>query len=230
LLLSGDTALVTGAAGGIGRGIAEALAAEGARVLGSDRADCDLSQPGAAAQLAARAIRELGKVSIFVHAASPKRQESQTALAVTEGQWREMLEINLNAGFLLAQALGNHMQQVGVRGRMLFVTSLHADSPRNLAHYSAAKAGQKMVVKEMARALGPHGIRVNAVVPGAVAGGGFVAPPSMTAKIPLGRFGTPADIAAMAVAVLSERFGAYVTGASILVDGGIALHNWIDPA
>jgi NAD(P)-dependent dehydrogenase (short-subunit alcohol dehydrogenase family) len=230
LLLSGDTALVTGAAGGIGRGIAEALAAEGARVLGSDRADCDLSQPGAAAQLVARAIRELGKVSIFVHAASPKRQESQTALAVTEGQWREMLEINLNAGFLLAQALGNHMQQVGVRGRMLFVTSLHADSPRNLAHYSAAKAGQKMVVKEMARALGPHGIRVNAVVPGAVAGGGFVAPPSMTAKIPLGRFGTPADIAAMAVAVLSERFGAYVTGASILVDGGIALHNWIDPA
>ncbi|MEX2240897.1 MAG: SDR family oxidoreductase [Burkholderiales bacterium] len=230
MLLSSDTALVTGAAGGIGRGIAEALAAEGAKVLGSDRADCDLSQPGAAAQLAARAIRELGKVSIFVHAASPKRQESQTALAVTEGQWREMLEINLNAGFLLAQALGNHMQQAGVRGRMLFVTSLHADSPRNLAHYSAAKAGQKMVVKEMARALGPHGIRVNAVVPGAVAGGGFVAPPSMTAKIPLGRFGTPADIAAMAVAVLSERFGAYVTGASILVDGGIALHNWIDPA
>jgi NAD(P)-dependent dehydrogenase (short-subunit alcohol dehydrogenase family) len=230
LLLSSDTALVTGAAGGIGRGIAEALAAEGAKVLGSDRADCDLSQPGAAAQLAARAIRELGKVSIFVHAASPKRQESQTALAVTEGQWREMQEVNLNAGFLLAQALGNHMKQVGVRGRMLFVTSLHADSPRNLAHYSAAKAGQKMVVKEMARALGPHGIRVNAVVPGAVAGGGFVAPPSMTAKIPLGRFGTPADIAAMAVAVLSERFGAYVTGASILVDGGIALHNWIDPA
>jgi NAD(P)-dependent dehydrogenase (short-subunit alcohol dehydrogenase family) len=230
LLLNGDTALVTGAAGGIGRGIAEALAAEGARVLGSDRADCDLSQPGAAAQLVARAIRELGKVSIFVHAASPKRQESQTALAVTEGQWREMQEVNLNAGFLLAQALGNHMKQVGVRGRMLFVTSLHADSPRNLAHYSAAKAGQKMVVKEMARALGPHGIRVNAVVPGAVAGGGFVAPPSMTAKIPLGRFGTPADIAAMAVAVLSERFGAYVTGASILVDGGIALHNWIDPA
>ena len=230
MLLSSDTALVTGAAGGIGRGIAEALVAEGARVLGSDRADCDLSQPGAAAQLVARAIRELGKVSIFVHAASPKRQESQTALAVTEGQWREMQEVNLNAGFLLAQALGNHMKQVGVRGRMLFVTSLHADSPRNLAHYSAAKAGQKMVVKEMARALGPHGIRVNAVVPGAVAGGGFVAPPSMTAKIPLGRFGTPADIAAMAVAVLSERFGAYVTGASILVDGGIALHNWIDPA
>jgi NAD(P)-dependent dehydrogenase (short-subunit alcohol dehydrogenase family) len=52
----------------------------------------------------------------------------------------------------------------------------------------------------------------------------------MEKTIPLGRFGTPADVAAMAIAVLSERFGAYVTGASILVDGGIALHNWIPPS
>ena len=230
MLLQNDTALVTGAAGGIGRGIAEALAREGARVLGSDRADCDLAQPGAAQGLAARAIRELGKVSVFVHAASPKRQESQTALAVTEAQWREMLEVNLNAGFLIAQALGRHMKDEGIRGRMLFVTSLHADSPRQLPHYSASKAGQTMVVKELARALGPLGIRVNAVVPGAIPGGGFNAPPGMVEKIPLRRFGTPADVAAMAVAVLSERFGAYVTGASIVVDGGIALHNWIDPS
>jgi len=229
LLLRSDTALVTGAAGGIGRGIAAALAEEGARVLGSDREDCDLAQPGAAQALAARAIRELGQVSIFVHAASPRRQESQTALEVTEAQWREMLEINLNAGFLLAQALGRHMREQAVRGRMLFVTSLHADSPRRLPHYSAAKAGQTMAVKELARALGPHGIRVNAVVPGAVPGGGFNAPPGMVEKIPLRRFGTPADVAAMAVAVLSERFGAYVTGASLVVDGGIALHNWIEP-
>jgi NAD(P)-dependent dehydrogenase (short-subunit alcohol dehydrogenase family) len=229
LLLQSDTALVTGAAGGIGRGIADALAREGARVLASDRVDCDLTQGGAAQALAARAIRELGKVSIFVHAASPRRQESQTALAVAEGEWREMLEINLNAGFLLAQALGRHMKELGVRGRMLFVTSLHAESPRQLPHYSAAKAGQTMVVKELARALGPHGIRVNAIVPGAIPGGGFNAPPGMVEKIPLRRFGTPADVAAMAVAVLSERFGAYVTGASIVVDGGIALYNWIEP-
>ncbi len=230
LLLAGDTALVTGAAGGIGRGIAEALEREGAKVLGSDRADCDLAAPGAAHALVERAIRELGKVTLFVHAASPRRQESQSALAVKENEWREMLEINLSAGFLLAQALGRHMKEKKLKGRMLFVTSLHADSPRNLPHYSAAKAGQTMVVKELARALGPHGIRVNAVVPGAVPGGGFNAPAGMVERIPLRRFGTPADVAAMAVAVLSERFGAYVTGASIVVDGGIALHNWIDPA
>ena len=229
-LLAGESALVTGAAGGIGRGIAQALEGEGARVLRSDRADCDLAQPGAARSLADRAVRELGKVTLFVHAASPRRQESQSALAVTESEWREMLEINLNAGCLLAQSLGRHMRKARLHGRMLFVTSLHADSPRNLPHYSAAKAGQTMVVKELARALGPHGIRVNAVVPGAVPGGGFNAPAGMVEKIPLRRFGTPADVAAMAVAVLSERFGAYVTGASIVVDGGIALHNWIDPS
>jgi NAD(P)-dependent dehydrogenase (short-subunit alcohol dehydrogenase family) len=228
-LLEGDTALVTGAGGGIGRGIAAALAEEGARVFGADLPDADLSQPGAAAGLAREAIRRLGRVSIFVHAASPRRQEAQKALAASEAQWREMLEVNLNAAFILAQSLGLHMQENGIKGRMLFITSLHAHSPRNLPHYSAAKAGQTMLMKELARALGPHGIRVNAIAPGAIPGGGFAAPPAMTAKIPLGRFGTPADVAAMAVAVLSERFGAYVTGATVVVDGGIALHNWIDP-
>jgi NAD(P)-dependent dehydrogenase (short-subunit alcohol dehydrogenase family) len=117
----------------------------------------------------------------------------------------------------------------GVKGRILIVTSLHAESPRNLPHYSAAKAGQTMLVKELARALGPHGIRVNAIAPGAIPGGGFNAPPGMVEKIPLRRFGTPADVAGMALAVLSERFGAYVTGATLVVDGGIALHNWIEP-
>ena len=86
-----------------------------------------------------------------------------------------------------------------------------------------------MLVKELARALGPHGIRVNAIAPGAIPGGGFKGRPAWSKDIPLGRFGTPADVAAMAIAVLSERFGAYVTGASIVVDGGIALHNWIEP-
>jgi len=230
LLLSGDTALVTGAAGGIGRGIAEALAAEGAKVLRSDRADCDLSQPGAAAQLAERAIRELGKVSIFVHAASPRRHEEDTALEVSEATWRAMQEVNLNAGFLLGQALGRHMREQKIRGRMLYITSLHAYAPRNLPHYSAAKAGQTMLVRELARALGPDGIRVNAIAPGAIPGGGFDAAknPGLLATIPMGRFGTPADVAAMALAVLSERFGAYVTGTTIAVDGGIALHNWIE--
>src|SRR5687768_15139879 len=101
MLLQGDTALVTGAGGGIGRGIAAALAEEGATVFGADVAEADLSRPGEAARLAAEAIGRLKQVSIFVHAASPRRQESQTALAVTEEQWREMLSVNLDAAFVL---------------------------------------------------------------------------------------------------------------------------------
>jgi len=229
-LLEGDTALVTGAGRGIGKAIAEALEGEGARVLRADVEQADLSTPDGARRLADMAIEKLGKVSIFVHAASPRRQETQTALQVTYEQWREMLSVNLDAAFVLGQKLGLHMKEKRIKGRMLITTSLHAESPRNLPHYSAAKAGQTMLVKELARSLGPHGIRVNAIVPGAIPGEGFKGLPGMEKTIPLGRFGTPADVAAMALAVLSERFGAYVTGASILVDGGIALHNWIPPS
>ena len=228
-LLEADSALVTGAGNGIGRGMADALEKEGARVFRADLAEADLSRPEGAAALADEAIRRLGKVSIYVHCASPRRQESQTVKEVKLEQWREMLAVNLDAAFVLSQAISKHMIAQKVKGRILLITSLHAESPRNLPHYSAAKAGQTMLVKELARALGPHGIRVNAIAPGAVPGGGFQAPPDMLDKIPLRRFGTPADVAAMAVAVLSERFGAYVTGSTIVVDGGMALHNWIDP-
>lgn len=219
---------MTGTGGGIGLAIANALEEEGAKVMRADVADGDLSQPGAALSLAEAAIRRLGQVSLFVHAASPPRRETQTALAVTEAEWRAMLEVNLNAGFLIAQALGRHMREKRIKGRMLFVTSLHADSPRNLPHYSASKAGQTMVMKELARALGKDGIRVNAIAPGAVPGAGFKGSPGLVERIALGRVGKPADIAPMAVAILSEKYGAYMTGSTVVVDGGIALYNWLD--
>ena len=226
-LLEGDTALVTGAGNGIGRGMADALEAEGARVMRAD-VEFDLTKKEGAVRLAEEAIKRLGKVSIFVHCASPKRQESQTVLGATFEQWREMLAVNLDAAFCISQIIAKQMIDKAIKGRILLVTSLHAESPRNLPHYSAAKAGETMLVKEMAKALGPHGIRVNAVAPGAIPGGGFNAPAAMVEKIPLRRFGTPADVAAIGVAILSERFGAYVTGASVVVDGGMGLHNWID--
>jgi len=227
-LLEGDAALVTGAGNGIGKGMADALEAEGARVMRAD-VEFDLTKKENAEKLAGEAIKRLGKVSIFVHCASPRRQEAQTVLGATFEQWREMLAVNLDAAFCISQLLSKHMIEKGIKGRILLVTSLHAESPRNLPHYSAAKAGETMLVKELARALGPHGIRVNAVAPGAIPGGGFQAPAAMVEKIPLRRFGTPADVAAIGVAILSERFGAYVTGASVVVDGGMGLHNWIDP-
>jgi 3-oxoacyl-[acyl-carrier protein] reductase len=229
LLLEGDSALVTGAGNGIGRGIADALEKEGAKVFRADLGQADLSRPEDAARLADEAIRRLGRVSIYVHCASPRRQESKVINNLKYEEWREMLAVNLDAAFVLSQAISRHMIAQKLKGRILIITSLHAESPRNLPHYSAAKAGQTMLVKELARALGPHGIRVNAIAPGAIPGGGFNAPPGMVEKIPLQRFGTPAEVAGMALAVLSERFGAYVTGATVVVDGGIALHNWIEP-
>lgn len=227
-LLQSDTALVTGAAQGIGQAIARAIEAEGGKVLAVDRDDFDLSLPGSASSLVENAIKNLKQVSIFVHAASPARKETQTATQVTEAEWREMLEVQLNSGFLIAQALGRHMRERGIRGRMLFVTSLHAESPRNLPHYSASKAGQTMVMKELARALGPSGIRVNAIAPGAFPGAGFKGSPGLVDKIALRRLGKPEELAPMAVAILSEKYGAYMTGSTVVVDGGIGLYNWLD--
>jgi NAD(P)-dependent dehydrogenase (short-subunit alcohol dehydrogenase family) len=149
-------------------------------------------------------------------------------LETTAAQWDTRLTINLCAGFLLGQAVGRHMRDNAVRGRMVFMTSLHAYAPRDLAHYSASKAGLTMLMKELARALGPHGIRVNALAPGSIPGGGSVVDMStMERMIPLGRTGTPEDIAEMAVARLCDRFSAYVTRTTVAVDGGMALYNWL---
>jgi 3-oxoacyl-[acyl-carrier protein] reductase len=250
-LLKGDTALVTGAASGIGRGIAFALAREGARVVLSDIdavggqriADelvvagasakfmrSDLSKVDGAEKLLRGAIEELGQLSILVHSASPKRDETQTADAVTDEQWLAMTNVNLNSGFKLGRTAAQHMRDKKIAGRILFITSLHADTPRNLPHYSASKAGTTMVMKELARAYGPHGIRVNALAPGAIPGGGFAADPAtLIDKIALRRVGTPEDIGNAAIGLLSNRFSAYVTGTTVVVDGGLALFNWIDP-
>ena len=241
-LLAGETALVTGAAGGIGRGIARALMADGARVLGSDITPppaedgieyvaADLSKRDGWRALHDEAVKRLGSISLFVHAASPRRREIDHAMAVTEDTWDSMVEVNLRSGFFLGQAIGAHMRERKIKGRILYITSLHRYVPRNLAHYSASKAGMTMVMKELARTLARDGIRVNAIAPGAIPGGGFVAGnlDSLVAQIPLGRTGTPDDIAQVAVAVLSERFGRYIAGTTIDVDGGIGLISWIPP-
>lgn len=239
-LLEGERALITGCGGGIGRGIAKALKDEGAIVLGSDinapPADdgidflaADLGQRDGYRKLLDGAIGKLGKITLFVHAASPRRLEVDTPLTVTEETWDAMTDINLRAGFFLAREVGRHMRDNKLKGRMILVTSQHRETPRNLPHYSASKAGMTMVMKELARTLAPDGIRVNAIAPGAIPGGGFVAGNlgELVAQIPIGRAGTPDDIAQVAVAILSERFGRYVVGTTIEVDGGIGLMSWI---
>lgn len=239
-LLEGERALVTGCGGGIGRGIARALQAEGAVVLGSDIKEppaedgidflaADLGQRDGWRKLLDGALARLGSISLFIHAASPRRLEADTPLSVSEETWDAMTDINLRAGFFLAREAGRHMIERGTRGRILLITSQHRETARNLPHYSASKAGMTMVMKELARVLAPNGIRVNAIAPGAIPGGGFVADNlgALVAQIPLGRPGTPDDIAQVAVAILSERFGRYVVGTTIEVDGGLGLMSWI---
>jgi 3-oxoacyl-[acyl-carrier protein] reductase len=250
-LFSGEAALVTGAGNGIGRAMAVGLAREGARLMLAEvdaargeavlaevkAAGCsaefiqtDLSKPGAAQDLVGIAIDRLGRVAMLVHSASPPRHEKDTLMSVSDDTWDAMHEVNLRSGFVLGRGLARHMIDAKIRGRMLYLTSLHSGTPRNLPHYSTAKAGMVMLVKELAKALAAHGIRVNALTPGAVAAGGFKPGADLAAKIPLGRLATAEDIAATGIALMSDRFAGYVTGADIVVDGGLSLHNWFAAA
>ncbi len=245
-LFRGESALVTGSASNIGRAIAVTLAREGAVVrcvdVDADRNAATVAEIAKAGGSAEAVTADLSttdgwrtavppdghSIAMFVHSASPARREADGALTVTEATWDAMVNTNVRSGFFLARELGKRMQAAGTKGRMLFITSLHAETPRNIPHYAASKAGQTMVVKELARALGPAGIRVNALAPGAVPGGGFNAAAfSFDGKVPLGRLGTAQDMADMALALLSDRFSGYVTGTTVAVDGGIALYNWI---
>jgi 3-oxoacyl-[acyl-carrier protein] reductase len=244
-----EAAMVTGAGNGIGRAIALALVGEGVKTVFADiskeRVDAaikaaarpelavpfvgDLGQPAARDALLAHAEAKVGRVTHFVHSASPPRREADHILAVSDETWRQMHAVNIDAGFHLARELSRKLIAAKTAGSFLFLTSLHAGTPRNLPHYSSAKAAMAMLVKELAKSLGQHSIRVNALVPGAIASGGFVANPALAKHIPLGRLGEANDLAPMALAVLSNKVSGYVTGAAITVDGGLALTNWFDP-
>jgi 3-oxoacyl-[acyl-carrier protein] reductase len=244
-----DAALVTGAGNGIGRAIAQALVGEGVRTVFADvsadrvaaaiaaapRPDLavpwigDLARRDGWDALLADARSAVGQVTHFVHSASPPRREADHALAVDAETWEQMRAVNVDAGFHLSRELARQLIAAHKPGSFLLLTSLHAGTPRNLPHYSTSKAALSMLVKELAKTLGRFDIRINALVPGAIAAGGFVADSSLTRHIPLGRLGKAEDLAPMALAVLSNQISGYVTGAAFVVDGGLSLTNWFDP-
>jgi 3-oxoacyl-[acyl-carrier protein] reductase len=241
--LDGKTALVTGASGGIGAAIAAALHGQGATVaLSGTRRDAlealagrlgerahvcpaDLRDPGAADALAAAAEGAAGPLAILVNNAGLTRD--MLALRMADEDWQTVLDVDLAAPFRLARATLRGMLRRRA-GRIINIGSIvGATGNAGQANYAAAKAGLIGLTKALAQEVAPRGITVNAVAPG------FVVTPMTDAlseqqrtrlagAIPLGRLGQPEDIGA-AVAYLASDEAGWVTGATLHVNGGMAM-------
>jgi NAD(P)-dependent dehydrogenase (short-subunit alcohol dehydrogenase family) len=248
-LLAGRVAIVTGAGGGIGRGLACALGLAGAKVVIAARrratgeetaalvradggealvAQCDVGKRAAVDALVAETVAAYGVVDIVVHNASSALSGKSFALEeVGDADWDEQVDTALGAPFHLAQAAFEHLKRSG-RGRFIIFASsqgLHGGAMNPV--YSAIKNAQRGFAKALAREWGPHGITVNAVAPAALtdAARDYLARDPERARkaaesFPLGRMGDMRDdIGAVVVAVCSD-YWRYVTGQVINADGG----------
>ncbi len=236
--LSGKIALVTGASGGIGRAIAIALAEAGADVAVNYRskdteaeATCaeiqrrgtraiavraDVSRSEAVVQMVAAIELKLGPVDILVNNAGIVGVKPLAY--ITEGDWDEMLAVNLKSAFLVTQQVLPGMRSRGW-GRILFLSSVAAQTGGITGpHYAASKAGVLGLTHSYARHLFKEGITVNALAPALIetdmVTGDLQANP---AAIPIGRFGTPEEVAAVAVMLVKNGF---ITGQTININGG----------
>ncbi|RMB53891.1 3-oxoacyl-[acyl-carrier-protein] reductase [Sphingomonas sp. PP-CE-3A-406] len=242
--LTGMTALVTGASGGIGSEIAKALAAQGARLaVSGSNADkleafraslggnhvalpCNLSDAAAVDALVPQAVEALGgKLDILVNNAGVTRDN--LAMRMKDEEWDSVIRVNLEAAFRLMRAAAKPMMKARF-GRMISVTSIVGVTGNpGQANYAASKAGLIGMSKSMAQELASRGITVNCVAPGFITSPMTDALPdaqktALTAKIPAGRLGEGADIGA-AIVYLASREAGYVTGQTVHVNGGMAM-------
>ncbi len=242
--LTGTTALVTGASGGIGSEIAKALAAQGARLavsgsnadkleafrasLGGDHValPCNLSDAAAVDALVPQAVEALGgKLDILVNNAGVTRDN--LAMRMKDDEWDSVIRVNLEAAFRLMRAAAKPMMKARF-GRMISVTSIVGVTGNpGQANYAASKAGLIGMSKSMAQELASRGITVNCVAPGFITSPMTDALPdaqktALTTKIPAGRLGEGADIGA-AIVYLASREAGYVTGQTVHVNGGMAM-------
>ena len=241
--LSGKTALVTGSTGGIGLAIAEALHAQGATVALSGRRveqleaikarlgeraaifPCDLADTAALDALIPAVEKELGAVDILVNNAGITRDN--LFLRMKDAEWDDIMRVNLGSAFRLARASLRGMMKKRW-GRIISITSVVGVTGNpGQANYAAAKAGLIGMSKSLAAEVASRNVTVNCVAPG------FIATPmtdgltddqkaQIAGRIPAGRMGTPAEIAAAVVYLASDEAG-YVTGSTVHVNGGMAM-------
>ncbi|API60442.1 3-oxoacyl-[acyl-carrier-protein] reductase [Tardibacter chloracetimidivorans] len=242
--LTGLTALVTGASGGIGSAIARGLAAQGARVaLSGTREDalkavaveiggdavvlpCNLSDPADVDGLVPRAVEALGgRLDILVNNAGVTRDN--LAMRMKDEEWDQVIRINLEAAFRLIRAAAKPMMKAR-HGRIISITSVVGVTGNpGQANYAASKAGLIGMSKALAQELASRNITVNCVAPGFIHSAMTDVLPdaqkdALLQKIPAGKLGEGQDIAA-AVAFLASAEAAYITGQTLHVNGGMAM-------
>lgn len=244
----GRVAVVTGAARGIGRAIAEAFASAGGRVVMADRdveplerAAADLRQAGAdvtavaadvakpedVVRLMEAAVDAYGRIDTLINNAGVSRWKSPLELTVDE--WDEVLNINLRGVFLCAREAARRMREQG-GGAIVNIASTRAlmSEPDSEA-YAASKGGVVALTHALAVSLGPYGIRVNAISPGWIETGDYGAlRPIDHAQHPSGRVGRPQDIA-RACLFLADPDNGFITGENLVIDGGMTKKMIYEP-